>query len=377
MKRFPTIEGANLSAPNRGPRPWTVLRTTPADHACGPHPWTAPVDRVLRSDQGCPQPQKLDAPYGRQRPIPRGMPLSIDAALAKGVLIQRSNHPGEKGRLDRLLRTGRLAVVLPGIYVRPDKATDFHTRAKAVCLADPTAALMGAAAVFLHGWQAAVPTIIHVASAKLRVRRPWLVVEARAVPARHTRRVDGIRITSRAMTALDQLPTQGEEALMAAFRVGVSVDEFRLALTATPGRRGNAMRARMVGHAEQQPWSKPEWVGHEALREAGVPGWKGNHKVMLNAADHAVVDIAFPALGLAIEIDGFTYHSDREAFRRDRKRDQRLALLCWKVVRFAADEVLADPKGFAATVELLVAARRRELGGQRPGSWTPTAHVVK
>lgn len=166
------------------------------------------------------------------------------------------------------------------------------------------------------------------------------------------------------MTALDQLPTQ-EEALMAAFRVGVSVDEFRLALTATPGRRGNAMRARMVGHAEQQPLVEAGMGGARALREAGVPGWKGNHKVMLNAADHAVVDIAFPATGLAIEIDGFTYHSDREAFRRDRKRDQRLALLCWKVVRFAADEVLADRRASPPPSSSRWPPERRELGGRR------------
>ena len=54
------------------------------------------------------------------------------------------------------------------------------------------------------------------------------------------------------------------------------------------------------------------------------------------------LDFAWPELRLAIEIDGFTYHSSSAAFDRDRRRQRKLELDGWRFLRFTAAEVRKD-----------------------------------
>ena len=42
---------------------------------------------------------------------------------------------------------------------------------------------------------------------------------------------------------------------------------------------------------------------------------------------------------LDIECDGVTYHGDRDAFERDRKRDRDVASMGWTPIRYAASEL--------------------------------------
>jgi hypothetical protein len=53
-------------------------------------------------------------------------------------------------------------------------------------------------------------------------------------------------------------------------------------------------------------------------------------------------DLSYPALRLAIEYDGFWHSTDRDRHRRDRRKDDVLHELGWRVVR-ASDADLADP----------------------------------
>lgn len=46
------------------------------------------------------------------------------------------------------------------------------------------------------------------------------------------------------------------------------------------------------------------------------------------------IDIAYPEARLAIELDGYIWHMDREAFERDRQRDNELTAVGWTVFRF-------------------------------------------
>jgi very-short-patch-repair endonuclease len=54
------------------------------------------------------------------------------------------------------------------------------------------------------------------------------------------------------------------------------------------------------------------------------------------------LDFAYPPLQFGIELDGYTYHSDREAFTQDRKRQREIEALGWRIVRFSGDELRAD-----------------------------------
>lgn len=67
------------------------------------------------------------------------------------------------------------------------------------------------------------------------------------------------------------------------------------------------------------------------------------------------VDFWFPAAEVAVEVDGYSYHSSEEAFEKDRRNDW-LMLYTWgvPVIRYSAREVFADPIRVARTVRTFV-----------------------
>lgn len=60
------------------------------------------------------------------------------------------------------------------------------------------------------------------------------------------------------------------------------------------------------------------------------------------AGTHYHLDFAVPAALLAIEIDGYAWHSSRKQRQHDSKRDRILTSLGWRVLRFTASEVLRN-----------------------------------
>lgn len=54
------------------------------------------------------------------------------------------------------------------------------------------------------------------------------------------------------------------------------------------------------------------------------------------------IDFAFPRYQVGIELDGYTYHSDRDAFTRDRQRQREIEALGWHIIRFSGDELRQD-----------------------------------
>ena len=74
---------------------------------------------------------------------------------ANGGLVVRRDHPELGGSFDWLIREGRLATVLPGVYATPEIARTWQTRARALALRHRDAVLIGAAAARVSFWPAA------------------------------------------------------------------------------------------------------------------------------------------------------------------------------------------------------------------------------
>ena len=55
------------------------------------------------------------------------------------------------------------------------------------------------------------------------------------------------------------------------------------------------------------------------------------------------VDFLWRKHRLVVEVDGFGTHGTRQAFQRDRRRDQLLTLAGWQVIRFTWDEITTEP----------------------------------
>ncbi|MFB9621275.1 DUF559 domain-containing protein [Brooklawnia cerclae] len=313
---------------------------------------------------GYPQAAGIWAPTGALTHHPGMDPLIVDALERGRGVLMRACEPGLAGRIDAARKRGELVSVLPGVYAPSDAAARLDVRARAACVRDPDAIVVGAAAAWLHGWEAlGQPDEVAVATHVLR-RRPGFRFERRDVPPELLGRVHGIPVTSAPLTAVELIPERGPDAVNVALRSGVRLSELWTAFERMPGRRGNAVRREVLLDSRDSPWSAAERRAHRALRDRGIDGWATNHPVRAASSSRIVAyaDVAFPLLWLDIEIDGRGYHDSDNAFVSDRARDERLALLGWQVVRFAASRVFADPDGFADAVAALVEVRARQLG---------------
>lgn len=64
--------------------------------------------------------------------------------------------------------------------------------------------------------------------------------------------------------------------------------------------------------------------------------------------------MAFPAHRLAIETDGWAFHSDQEVFQKDRDRQNEIALMGWQILRFTWLDVTEYPQRVIAEIRFAV-----------------------
>lgn len=89
-------------------------------------------------------------------------------------------------------------------------------------------------------------------------------------------------------------------------------------------------------------------------RDAHLPPDAVNAWIPFPAGSGAEADFVWRAQHLVVEVDGRDVHTTRRAFESDRRRDQRLATLGWRVVRFTWRQVTHDAAHVAATLRCLL-----------------------
>jgi very-short-patch-repair endonuclease len=94
------------------------------------------------------------------------------------------------------------------------------------------------------------------------------------------------------------------------------------------------------------------------LREAGITGWQTNYPI-----GPYKVDVAFEAPRVAIEVDGWAFHSGQEKFPNDRQRQNYISLMGWQVLRFTWLDLFVYPQRVIGVVRSAISARSRTLSG--------------
>jgi hypothetical protein len=79
----------------------------------------------------------------------------------------------------------------------------------------------------------------------------------------------------------------------------------------------------------------------------------------------AEVDLAWPEVRVCADLDGWTWHSSREAFVEDRVRDRALQRLGWMVLRYTWHEVSSDPESWVAQMVEIYKSRAAALSRRR------------
>lgn len=80
------------------------------------------------------------------------------------------------------------------------------------------------------------------------------------------------------------------------------------------------------------------WSAYTRLQPRELVGLVPQHSVLRYR-----VDFAIPRRKIAIEVDGYKWHSGKEVFVRDRDRERELEEAGWRVVRFAGKRACEEP----------------------------------
>lgn len=258
-----------------------------------------------------------------------------------------------RGRVAR----DELIEVLPGVL-----ASRAHTRdsggivVAAALWGRPHGVLDGVAAAWVHGMLPELPdpdrpvgvTVPH----RVRRRAPAAVrLRRRDLPSpdRTVRR--GMAVTGRGLTALETAATlpDGASFLDRALQRGLPFTDLLAAHDRNVGAVGIPRARDLLVEAADRADSRAErrLIGH--LRRDGVDGWVRG--VPFGPWE---IDIAFPAVRLAVEIDGWAFHSDTERFHRDRRKQNALVGAGWTVLRFTWRDIRDRPQDTVARIRAAV-----------------------
>ncbi len=180
----------------------------------------------------------------------------------------------------------------------------------------------------------------------------------------HPHEISG-QVTTPVRTVLDCARTMsfGEALAVAdsALRLGlVTPSELASSAAALRG-AGRVKVLRVVSSADPRSASALESLLRAILIDAGLVGFIPQVQITSDGFA-ARVDLAHPGLRIVLEADSFEHHGHRSALVRDCRRYDELVVRGWLVLRFAWEQVVADPRW---VVEMVTAAVQARSGGQK------------
>lgn len=275
-----------------------------------------------------------------------GHQQAIDAGLSKFAINRRAS-------------TGSWIRVLPGVYRLAGVPVTWHQRLMAACLwGGPGAVASHRSAAALWDLRGGDQGAVEISSCKRARASLDVKVHRVETPAEETTVIRGIPVTGVGRTLLDLAAAAPEslgEAVDAALRRGlIRLSRLRwlAGIHRSRGRKGSAAlrraleeRSAVIAHSESAVEAQLARLLSKARLPSPVPQfevWEGKELV-------GRIDFAYPGVKLAIEVDGYAYHSSRRAFQRDRDRQNRLIGMGWRVLRVTAEDLRLGPREVIAS----------------------------
>ncbi|MBX7433714.1 DUF559 domain-containing protein [Mycobacterium sp. Y57] len=271
----------------------------------------------------------------------------ITLAQARGAGLSRQ-------AVNRRVQSGDWRQCSRGVFFVDDRAfTDAARIRAAVWSFGEHAVASGLAAAWWHGLTGFAPEIVEVTmprngsgrkreGTRLRRRdlRPTDVVECR-----------GLRVTALPLTAIEAaVRGRGNSGVMdRALQRDATLSQLWAAHMRNKGRHGSPVARILLQAAADGTHSQAERRLTKLLRTAGITGWRSNVRIA-----GYVVDVAFRGAKVAIEVDGWAFHSDQQDFQNDRVRQNVLALNGWQVLRFTWLDLTQYPERVLATIRTAV-----------------------
>jgi very-short-patch-repair endonuclease len=303
-------------------------------------------------------------------PPPRDAAVADPGAVRIEWLLRRQDgvitmaQARAAGLSDRAVRhrvtAGTWIRLHPRVYFVADRALTDRARVRAAGLwAAPRAAVTGVAAAWWQGLLPGCPAEVEVTVGRGRQpgARPGVLVRRRDLDTRDLVKIDGLWLTDVPLTVLEtavDLGADGPALLDRALQRWASFEALHRAHCRNLGRRGSPDAGRLLAAAADRAASGAERRLVTLLREAGIGGWVLGHRL-----GGYVLDMAFPEARVAIEVDGWAWHSGADRFRADRRRQNAVVLAGWSVLRFTWDDLVHRPHRVVAEVTAALAAAHR------------------
>lgn len=163
----------------------------------------------------------------------------------------------------------------------------------------------------------------------------------------------GLRVTAVPLTVVEAAVRQrgGAQLMDSALQRHVELRELWAAHLRNKGRYGSPASRLLLQAASDGARSAAERLLVKILVDAGITGWTANYPV-----GGYRVDVGFPGPKVALEADGFAFHSGVREFQVDRTRQNAIVLLGWQVLRFTWLDLTEYPDKVAAVVRSAISA---------------------
>ena len=260
--------------------------------------------------------------------------------------------------MQRRVASGRWERVQRNVFRITGSPPSWRQALFAACLSNAPGAFvshLSAAPLWKLPGFPSIPVEIVVPRSRRRRRDSQGVVIRRLgpLPVSDVTVLDGIPVTTPARTLIDigALVAHDvlEEALDDALRRGlVSFPRLRWRLSelGRQGRQGTTAMRNLL--AERDPSEAVQASVFETrlkriLDDEEFPPVIPQHPVVDGRRVVAVLDFAFPSEMVAIEADGYRWHSGRARWQRDLTRRNELTALGWRIVHVTWADLVADP----------------------------------
>jgi predicted transcriptional regulator of viral defense system len=270
--------------------------------------------------------------------------LSLPQLKSFGITARGAQSRATAGQLHRIHH---------GVYsLTPEELLSTRGRYMAAVLACGSGAVIShRSAAAVHGLRATARGKIELTVARRStLQRPGLEVHrSTTLTAADMTIVDGIPVTTVARTIADLADVLPERAVERALEQATNMeilDGRALADQISRHPRGACLR-RLTSHGRID--APTESVHDERFlalcRSAGVP--EPERQIWLDPHDGGPMvraDFLWREQRLVIETDSVRFHGTLSAFESDRRRDQRLILAGWRVIRITWRQVIETPR---------------------------------
>jgi len=256
-----------------------------------------------------------------------------------------------KGRIQHRVDSGRWERISPSVFRVGGARASWLQSLRAATLGWGDSAVvshLAAAALWrLAGFE---PGPIEITVPRGRRRAELGVVHRNVLFEADVTTLERIPVTTPARTVIDIASVCPPEVVEGAFddalrRKLISIPRIRWRLAEIEGGGGrpgvslvrSLVQARTKGAV---PQSVLETRLLRTMTQAGIPKPETQHKIRDGNGQIAIVDFAFPREKVAVEADGYRWHSGRIQWQKDLARRNRLSSLGWRVLHVTWDDVM-------------------------------------